>query len=218
MSKFPFLLSSVAAFVVTACATGGPNYSAEQCTALDWFAMGVQDGKAGSHMTAVNDDVAGCEAHGISADVETYRKGRDQGLLTYCQPAALLEATVQGVGDAFSCEPFSADEKSAFETGRDTRAAVSRYQGYKGQYDQLVEQKQQINTQGAQLTERYKIEQDENLKQQMAQQITQLREQLTAVNAAIAEADPIMAKEETDYQAAVQKFNSLQASFAGSAQ
>lgn len=209
MSKRILSVAVVSALTLVACASGGTNYSADQCTALDWYALGVKDGKAGANLTEVNDDVASCKEHGISADIETYKKGRTEGLKSYCEPSTLAAATLQSAGDPFSCEPFTTQQKAAFEKGRDTRTAAGRYQQYKAQYDQLLQQKQQINNEGSQLAQRLQTEQDENLKAQINQRIGQLREQFNQVNAKLAEAEPIMKKEAGVCQTAITSFNSF---------
>lgn len=207
-------LSLTACLMMAACASSGPKYSAEQCTAMDWYAVGLEDGKRGENPTALNDEISQCGAFGVSVDKDKYNQGRAEGLKTYCQPGVLVDATVQGIGDPFSCEPFTDVQKSAFETGRDTRAAVARYQQYKAQYDQLLQAKQQINEEGRQLTARYQQTADEATKAQIAQRINYLKEQLQLVNQKLAEADPAMKTEEATYQQAVKSYEAFKAGLA----
>ncbi|MGH1422805.1 MAG: DUF2799 domain-containing protein [Hyphomonas sp.] len=203
-----------ACLTMAACASSGPKYNADQCASIDWHAMGVADGQKGENPTALNDEISQCSAFGVSVDKEQYNAGREEGLKTYCQPSVLIDATVQSVGDPFSCQPFTDVQKSAFETGRDTKAAVARYQQFKAQYDQLLQAKEQINTEGNQLTARYQQTQDETTRNQIKQRIQYLREQLQLVNAKLEEADPTMKTEEAAYQGAVKSYEAFKAGLA----
>ncbi|MEO0467027.1 MAG: DUF2799 domain-containing protein [Pseudomonadota bacterium] len=200
------------AVAMTGCASG-PSYTAEQCSAMDWYGLGVQDGRNGQPMTALNDEIMGCREFGVEADLDAYRSGRDQGLTAYCVAPVLLDASVQGVGDPFVCEPFSEELRLAFETGRDTRTAVQRWQGLKQQYDQLIAQRDQINAEGSQLSERYRQTADEATRAQIAARLDYLRQQLSAVEAQIDEASPIVAREEAEYQSAVATYERVKAGF-----
>lgn len=201
------------AIVLAGCASA-PTLSAEQCSAMDWRALGEADGKNGQPMTALNDEIQLCAPHGIEPDLDTYKAGRAAGLVTYCAPVTLLDATIQAAGDPFVCEPFSDKQKTAFDRGREIRSAVARYQGLKQQYDQLVQRKAEINQEGARLTQAYNQTGDANQRQQIAAQITTLRQQLAAVDAEIAKADPVMKTEETTYQSTVKSYEALKASLA----
>lgn len=203
-----------ACLMMAACASSGPKYSAEQCAGADWYAMGMADGKKGENLTALNDEITQCNAFGVDVDKVKYTAGRTEGLTSYCQPGVLIDATVQGVGDPFSCEPFSDVQKSAFETGRDTKAAVARYQQFKAQYDQLLQAKEQINKEGNQLTARYQQTEDEATRSQISQRIKYLREQLQLVNTKLQEADPTMKTEEATYQGAVKTYEAFKSGLA----
>ncbi|MEM7768110.1 MAG: DUF2799 domain-containing protein [Pseudomonadota bacterium] len=199
---------AVALLTLAACA-GGPSYDAESCAAIDWYALGQQDGANGQAMTALNDEITQCRAFGIEADVDTYSAGRDEGLKTYCQPAIVLEASLKAIGDPFSCKPMSDEVRAAMEKGRETRSAVARYQNVKGQYDQLIERRDQINQEGSQLTQRYNASANETERQQIAQRINYLQQQLSAVEAEIAQAGPVMEEEQAAYEAAAASYEAF---------
>lgn len=201
------------ALVLAGCASA-PKLSADQCGAMDWRALGEADGKAGQAMTALNDEIQMCAPYGVEPDLATYKAGRESGLLSYCVPVALLDATIQAAGDPFVCEPFSVKQKTAFDKGREIRSAVARYQGLKQQYDQLVQRKAEINQEGARLTQAYNQTSDANQRQQIAAQVNALRQQLAAVDAEIAKADPVMKKEEETYQSTVKGYEALKVSLA----
>jgi hypothetical protein len=207
------LSCAAAALVLTSCASA-PKMSAEQCSSMDWGALGKKDGETGQNMTALNDEITMCAAHGIKPDMDAYNAGRNEGLKSYCKPVTLLDATIQGVGDPYSCEPLSADQKKSFETGRETRAAVAKYQQLKQQYDQLIQQRQRINQEGAQLTQQYNQTTDETARQQIAQRINYLRQALAQTEEKIKQADPVMKTETATYETAVKKYEAYKATLA----
>lgn len=207
-------LAASATGLLTACTSGGPKVSAEQCIAADWYQVGLAAGQKGANITEFNTVLHACAEHGIDVDKAQWEAGRLEGLKTFCQTPSLLEATLQGAGDPMSCQPFSDAQQSAFETGRDTRAAAMRYQQLKAQYDQLVQTRDQINQEGSQLTQRYQQTTDEAVKQQIAARINQLKQQLAQVNAQLKEADPVMQTESQTYQAAVEKYEAFKAGLA----
>ena len=206
-------LGLLAVAALAGCASG-PTFTAEQCTNMDWYGLGLQDGQIGQPMTSLNEEIVGCREFGIEADVATYSAGREEGLRSYCTAPVLLEASVQGVGDPLVCEPFSDDLRLAFETGRDTRVAVRRWQGVKTQYDQLITSRDQINAEGSQLTDRFRQTADEATRQQIAARIEVLRQRLEAVELEIDEVSPVLAREERDYRAAIDAFERVKAGFA----
>lgn len=205
------LAAAVAGLALAGCA-GGPSYTADQCAAIDWYALGKQDGQNGQAMTALNDEITGCRAFGIEADVETYSAGREEGLKTYCQPAVILEASLKSIGDPYACKPLSEEIEAAMAQGRETRAAVARYQNVKDQYDQLVQRRDQIRDEGGRLTQLYNASADEAERQQIAQRTAYLRGQLDAVNQQIAEAQPVMQQEAAAYEAAVRDYEAFRES------
>ena len=182
---------------------------------MDWYGLGLQDGQIGQPMTSLNEEIVGCREFGIEADVATYSAGREEGLKSYCTAPVLLEASVQGVGDPFICEPFNEELRLAFETGRDMRMALQRWQSVKAQYDQLIASRDQISAEGSQLSERYRQTADEATRQQIAARIESVRQQLEAVEVQIDEVSPVLAREQRDYRAAVETYGRVQASFAG---
>ena len=203
-----YILAGIATALMLAGCVSAPKMTAEQCAAINWYDLGKADGLAGQSMTAINDEADLCRPHGVTPDLETYKAGRREGLQTFCQPASLLEASLKLQGDPFSCDPMTTEMKTAFETGRDTRLAVQRYQSYKQQYDKLTQQKQQINNEGARLTQQYNQTSDQAVRKQIADRIRQLRQQLEAVDAEIAKADPVMEQENSKYETAVQAYES----------
>lgn len=202
-----------ATFILASCASG-PSLNAEQCAAIDWYGLGERDGAAGQAMTALNDEIIACREFDITPDRAAYVAGREKGLERYCQPGVLLEASVQGVGDPFSCEPLTDELRAAFDQGQDTRAAVQRWQQVSQQYEQLVAQRDQINADGSRLQQALRAETDETRRQQITGQLNYLAGQRDALERQIRDAAPVMRQEEARYQAAVRDYEAFKAQLA----
>lgn len=200
----------IALLLLGGCASA-PKLDASQCAAIDWRALGERDGAAGQAMTALNDEITQCKPFGIAPDMTAYEAGRAEGLKAYCRPQVILDAAIQNVGDPFVCVPMTDTVRAAFDKGRETRAAVQRYQQVKQQYDKLLSARQQINQQGAELAQRYNQAGDETTRQQIAARIGQLREQLKTVEAELEKAAPVMQAEEARYKSAVQSYEAFKA-------
>ncbi|MEO0817096.1 MAG: DUF2799 domain-containing protein [Pseudomonadota bacterium] len=207
------LAVGLAALTLAGCASQ-PRLSAEQCASADWRALGFNDGQSGQAMTALNDEIIACKEHGIEPDLEAYTAGREKGLATYCQPATLLEASLQSVGDPFVCEPMDTAQRSAFEMGRDTRAAAQRWQQMQTQYKQLTDQRDAINAEGARLSQAFNAEREPAARSQIAQRITELGERRNAVDAEIARADPVMREEQAKYDTAINAYERMRLNLA----
>ncbi len=205
------LCSTVAACLALGGCASAPKLDAEQCAAIDWRALGERDGRAGLAMTALNDEITQCKPFAITPDMAAYEAGRDTGLQAYCQPGVIIDAAIRNAGDPFVCEPMSEQVRAAFEQGRETRAAVQRYQQVKQQYEQLLSAKDQINSEGAQLTQRYNQTSDQAARSQIADRIDQLRQQLVQVEEELAKAAPVMQAETTRYERAVQSYETFKA-------
>lgn len=191
-----------------------PTASAEDCANADWYGLGKADGMAGRAMTALNDEIMACRPHGIEPDLEAYKAGRAEGLKAWCQPSIILEAALRGEGDPFACEPLTKALSTAFETGRDTRQAVLRYQQLQEQVEQLEQRAAQIRQEEARLRQLYSQTADQGQRQQIAGQIDYLRRELQAVDAELDEAGPIMREEKAKYEAAVENYEAYKAGLA----
>ena len=78
-------LAFLALAALTGCASGGMNEAA--CSTADWHAVGYEDGAAGKDISAFTAHRTACADHGVVANLESYRAGRDEGLLLFCRPA-----------------------------------------------------------------------------------------------------------------------------------
>jgi hypothetical protein len=87
---FPVLLIAAAALLA-----GCESLSPAECATADWRQLGVQDGSRGRSDRAA-DYYESCAKAGIAVNVAVYRQGRDQGLVSYCQPVNALNEGLAG--------------------------------------------------------------------------------------------------------------------------
>lgn len=79
------------------------SMSAKECTAVDWRAIGYQDGALGRSAEHFGHFQNACAKHGIRSDFGAYQVGRDEGLREYCQPANGYRVGVNGQSYAGVC-------------------------------------------------------------------------------------------------------------------
>ena len=75
------LLSWLPAMLLAGCATLTP----EQCRHADWRQIGFSDGAGGASAARINDHAKACAEAGVKPDLDSYLRGREQGLTTYCR-------------------------------------------------------------------------------------------------------------------------------------
>lgn len=66
--------------LLSGCAT----LSKKECQQGDWYAIGLSDGENGYNASRIKDHSDACGEHQIRPDHAAYRRGRDQGLLSFC--------------------------------------------------------------------------------------------------------------------------------------
>lgn len=90
MSKFTFLI--IYSLLLAACAT----IPEDQCAKVDWFELGVQDGRAGHEEDRLNRHREACAGVKIFPDEKRYMEGRKIGLTEYCQPENAVREGLAG--------------------------------------------------------------------------------------------------------------------------
>ena len=224
------VLAASGAALLAGCASG-PKITPEDCAGADWYAVGLQHGKAGANITEINTAVQACGATQSPVDIDRYNEGRAEGLKTFCTPLTILESATQGQGDPYSCDPMTPALKASVDKGVETRAAIARYQQYQAQYKQLTDQRDQIqaklneiNQEGQQLSQMLPRanETTNPTRGQINQRLSYLRQQVQAgnqqlaqVNENIEQANPVMQTEKQTYDKAVQSYNSYKSSLGG---
>lgn len=93
MRTFTLLPPLAAAAILLA---GCETMDRGQCALADWRQVGVTDGAAGRSLDYFERRQKDCGKHGIAADADAYRAGREDGLVQYCTPARGFRAGVAG--------------------------------------------------------------------------------------------------------------------------
>lgn len=74
--------------LLVAVSLGGcATMSGDECVTSDWTAVGYEDGSRGYTSDRFGKHRKACAKHGVTADFQAYQKGREQGLVEFCQPA-----------------------------------------------------------------------------------------------------------------------------------
>lgn len=74
------------ALLAAAALAGCNTLSEEECRHADWVRIGQQDGANGYTAARLDEHAKACGEIGIVPDGRAYARGREQGLLSYCQP------------------------------------------------------------------------------------------------------------------------------------
>ncbi len=91
-AKWNILGAAIAMLVMSGCA----SMSSEECIATDWTAVGYEDGARGYTSERFSTHRKACAKHGVTANFASYQRGREQGLVEYCQPGRGFNVGVNG--------------------------------------------------------------------------------------------------------------------------
>lgn len=90
--KWATISMAAAALVLSGCAT----MSEDECLMSDWNAIGYEDGSRGYTMEQFSNRRQACAKHGVAPDFRAYQAGRDEGLVSFCQPSRGYNLGVSG--------------------------------------------------------------------------------------------------------------------------
>src|SRR5262245_45023171 len=97
------------ALVLAAVLAGCTSLTAKDCSRTDWYAAGLEDGRAGHAADGLSDRTARC-ASGVQPDEGRYSAGRAAGLADYCTLAGGIRAGRDGHDYADVCPDETEDE------------------------------------------------------------------------------------------------------------
>ena len=80
--------------VLSGCAT----LSEKECRNANWQSIGQRDGASGYTMSRLDEHAKACREVGVVPDPAAWARGREQGLLQYCQPAVGRTKGAEGAG------------------------------------------------------------------------------------------------------------------------
>lgn len=93
MNSRPGLICVTLAIVgLSGCAT----MSGDECMTSDWEAIGYEDGVRGYTPDRIGKHRKACAKHGVTPSLVDYQRGRDQGLVEYCQPSRGFKVGANG--------------------------------------------------------------------------------------------------------------------------
>ena len=79
-------LANILAAAMILGLSGCASMSADECLVSDWSAIGYEDGARGYTTDRFSQHRKACAKHGVAADFEGYKRGREDGLVEFCQP------------------------------------------------------------------------------------------------------------------------------------
>lgn len=122
--------AKIAVALAVAALSGCASMSADECVTSDWSAVGFEDGSRGYTTERFGSHRKACAKHGVTADFQAYQRGRDEGLVEFCQPGRAFSYGVNGGNYNGVCAAeFEPDFLEAYHAGRKLhtlRANVSR--------------------------------------------------------------------------------------------
>lgn len=114
-SRVPLLALALAALALGGCASMGKD----ECKAIDWRAVGYEDGATGQGVERMASRRQACAKHGVTLDLDAYRAGREEGLREFCQPASGFRAGSRGRDFTGACPADLAPGfNDAYHSGR----------------------------------------------------------------------------------------------------
>ncbi len=120
MSNKTRLMAAALALPVMFSLGACSSMSAKECGAVDWRAIGYQDGVAGRSGDHFANFQSACAKHGIRSDFASYQAGREEGLREYCQPANGYRVGASGYEYGGVCPAtLERDFLAAYEAGHE---------------------------------------------------------------------------------------------------
>jgi len=99
----------------------------DQCTAANWYAIGLEDGARGAGLERLGEHRRACAEYHIAPDAERYMQGRAEGLKSFCTYERGFSEGRSGHNYTGACPPNLAGNFSVgYQRGRDLYEYNSR--------------------------------------------------------------------------------------------
>lgn len=85
--------------LLSGCAT----LSEKECRSANWTTIGQRDGAAGWAASRLDEHAKACREVGVVPDGAAYARGREQGLVSYCQPTVGRSKGAEGASYHHVC-------------------------------------------------------------------------------------------------------------------
>jgi len=97
---------------------GCAGMSGDECITSDWAAIGYEDGARGYTTDRISQRRKACAKHGVTPDFAAYQRGREQGLVEFCQPGRGFDVGSNGGRYTGVCSvDLEADFLDAYNAG-----------------------------------------------------------------------------------------------------
>jgi hypothetical protein len=101
--------------------SGCTTMDVSQCRSVEWFKVGLIDGRRGLPADYLQQHQKACEASGREVAAQEYEAGRQQGLLEYCTPGEAYRAGSEGKSYRGVCsQEVEKEFLTQFAAGRQT--------------------------------------------------------------------------------------------------
>jgi len=97
------LMLGCISIVVSSCSTLNKN----ECKTANWRTIGYEDGTKGYKASRIGQHRSACAEYGISPNLNTYTKGRNEGLHQYCVPVTAYKKGLYGYGYNGVCSGYN---------------------------------------------------------------------------------------------------------------
>jgi hypothetical protein len=113
-----YLLKTSALTLLTLILVSCATLSEDECLNMDWAALGYEDGAAGHTGQRIGKHREACAKYEVSPNLQSYNRGREDGLKEYCRPANAYAVGVSGEDYKGVCPSNLADGFTrAYEDG-----------------------------------------------------------------------------------------------------
>ena len=107
----------------SALLAGCAGMSEDECLTANWETVGYIDGAEGRTGNYINRHRESCAKHGVSPNLAQYLKGREDGLMSYCEPVNAYRVGKRGRDYLGVCPPRGEDLfLAAYNDGRELYA------------------------------------------------------------------------------------------------
>jgi hypothetical protein len=112
-------MRTLALLAALAGLSGCATMTDQQCRTANWVEIGQRDGAAGWAASRLQEHAKACGEYGIVPNAGAYERGRQQGLLSYCQPTVGRSKGVEGATYYNVCSgPAETGFLRGYEVGR----------------------------------------------------------------------------------------------------
>lgn len=151
----PVVLLLAVALILSSCA----SMSEDECAVADWQTIGMEDGAKGQPLTRIGAHRKACAKAGVTPDIEAYKRGRAEGLITFCTYDRGYSEGKRGATDRAVCPAgqMQNDFLAGYQAGKHVYGVNQQIRGLESQLTQVRSERANLE---AALEGNYYIEED----------------------------------------------------------